>query len=554
MEAQISEYLNKKYSYESKAVRVAQMNKLTPLAISAKLWTALCRTQQDRTPIQNVATRLGTSLGYTDPLDAVKTGAEILAICQAQGWYTLELTRYGTYVIPNLPKEALIKTNFPVFKPNKWRTNHNGEDSIILGGGMKHHDQQQSYDVLNILQDIEWCIDTEVLRYEKNPKAKHHSQRTRADFNAVYNDLIGRGFYFKWRYDMRGRSYMHSYFVNYQSHEYDKALLSPRKKVVTKNLSNIKIAVANEAGQDKLLFEERIAWFDEQLAKGFNTEEFKYPILGRKALRAYALAEKGLPSNYMMGLDATASGLQIMSALIGCKTTAQACNLVYSGTREDLYTLVSDTMNKTLTPEDYVTRGVVKQPVMTHYYNSLEEPKKAFNEAQLEAFYDALDGLCPGAVDVMDTINAFWDKHTFEHSWTLPDGHRSVVPVVETVDTRVEVDELNHRRFAYIYKKNKPSRKSTSLVPNIVHSIDGYVAREMVRRCPFDIVHIFDCFYFYPDHMDEASRIYREILADIAQSNLLADILSEISGKNISIAKDNDDLHIDILASKYAIS
>ena len=99
-----------------------------------------------------------------------------------------------------------------------------------------------------------------------------------------------------------------------------------------------------------------------------------------------------------------------------------------------------------------------------------------------------------------------------------------------------------------------PSRKSTSLVPNIIHSVDAYVAREMVRRCPFDIVHIFDCFYFYPDNMDEASRIYREILADIAQSDLLADILSEISGKNISIAKDSDDLHIDILASKYAIS
>ena len=347
---------------------------------------------------------------------------------------------------------------------------------------------------------------------------------------------------------------MHSYFVNYQSHEYDKALLSPRKKVVSENLDNLKIAVANEAGHDKLLFEERIAWFDSQLKEGFDTEEFKYPLLGRKALRAYALAEQGLPSNYMMGLDATASGLQIMAALIGCKTTAKACNLIYSGTREDLYTLVADTMNSPLPPADYVNRNMVKQPVMTHYYNSLEEPRKAFNDVQLQAFYNALDGLCPGAVDVMDTINAFWNKRALEHSWTLPDGHRSVVPVIETVDKRVEIDELNHRRFAYIYKANKPSRKSTSLVPNIIHSVDGYVAREMVRRCPFDIAHIFDCFYFHPDNMQDASRIYREILADIAQSDLLADILSEISGKNISIAKESDDLHLDILASKYAIS
>jgi DNA-directed RNA polymerase len=258
-----------------------------------------------------------------------------------------------------------------------------------------------------------------------------------------------------------------------------------------------------------------------------------------------------------MSIDATASGLQIMSALSGCKATARVCNMINTGTREDVYQMIADKMNVRLNGKFRVTRKDVKKPCMTTFYNSLANPKQTFNKLQLKAFYATLDGLMPGAMEVMETINEFWDYDGDIHMWTLPDGHIARVPVTEMSDVRIEVDELDHRTFTYRYDKQQSSENYRSLVANIVHSVDGYVAREMVRRCHamgIELVHIHDCFVFSPDYLQTVSQMYREILAQIADSDLLSNILSEISGTYIPVTKMSDDLSKDILNSEYMLS
>jgi hypothetical protein len=163
----------------------------------------------------------------------------------------------------------------------------------------------------------------------------------------------------------------------------------------------------------------------------------------------------------------------------------------------------------------------------------------------------------PGAMHIMEDINACWQYDNDVHQWTLPDGHVSRVTVTEMTDTRIEVDELNHRTFTYRYNKQQPSENYRSLVANIIHSVDGYVAREMVRRNHYEgteLVHIHDCFVFTPDAMQDVARHYREIMAEIADSDLLADILSEITGETVTISKISDDLSNDILNSEYMLS
>ena len=258
-----------------------------------------------------------------------------------------------------------------------------------------------------------------------------------------------------------------------------------------------------------------------------------------------------------MSIDATASGLQIMSALSGCKDTARVCNMINTGNREDVYQMIADKMNVRLNGKYGVTRKDVKKPCMTTFYNSLANPKQTFNKPQLKAFYATLDGLMPGAMEVMETINEFWDYDGDIHMWTLPDGHVARVPVTEMSDVRIEVDELDHRTFTYRYDKQQPSENYRSLVANIVHSVDGYVAREMVRRCHamgIELVHIHDCFVFSPDYLQFVAETYREILAQIADNDLLSDILSEISGTYIPVTKMSDDLSKDILNSEYMLS
>lgn len=515
-----------------------------------------------RKPIQGLATELGYALGYTDQIEAVKTGAELLSICHGD-LYDIYLTEDSTEIVPKhsineetMKRVAQLQFLPPMLqKPDDWTSNNNGgwlweKKSVILGKG-NHHEEYQAYDALNLLQSVPWTIDIPTYVDYENPNLAMNKDQ----YDRVITDYLGKEFYFVWRYDKRGRSYSSGYDLNVQSNEYGKAMLSLHNKQKVSRIENLKIAIANHAGHDRLTWGERIDWFNRQTT--FDTESFDEPILGAKAIRAYMDTKQGYTTGYVMSLDATASGLQVMAALSGCRDTAKACNMVDTGNREDVYQMVADKMNSLLGVNDNVTRNDVKKPLMTTFYNSLANPRESFNKRQLEAFYETLDGLLPGAMAVMETINNFWDYDADVHSWELPDGHIARVPVTEMDDCRIEIDELDHRTFTYRYEKQKASTNHRSLVANIVHSVDGYVAREMVRRAHaqgIELVHIHDCFVFSPDYLQTTSQLYREIMAEIASSDLLSDILSELSNTYIPVEKLTDDLPMYILASDYMLS
>jgi hypothetical protein len=69
-----------------------------------------------------------------------------------------------------------------------------------------------------------------------------------------------------------------------------------------------------------------------------------------------------------------------------------------------------------------------------------------------------------------------------------------------------------------------------------------------------ELVHIHDCFVFSPNYLQIVCQTYREILAEIANSDLLSDILSEISGKYVPVTKHSTDLAKEILNSQYMLS
>ena len=76
-----------------------------------------------------------------------------------------------------------------------------------------------------------------------------------------------------------------------------------------------------------------------------------------------------------MSIDATASGLQIMTVLSGCKNTAKLVNCIDPNKRYDIYSEVVKLMNKQLKKPNQVSRPIIKDVVMTHYYNSKAKPK-----------------------------------------------------------------------------------------------------------------------------------------------------------------------------------
>lgn len=323
-------------------------------------------------------------------------------------------------------------------------------------------------------------------------------------------------------------------------------------------LEYILIDLANNFGLDKLTWKERITWTldnESNLVSMIDQADNKFLFI--KGIDALKDAKKGNPTGFIMGLDSTASGLQIMATLIGCHKTASNVNLVNTGNREDIYTKIANEMNKL--PNINVTRSDVKKPIMTTYYGSKAQPKSVFGEdtPELEAFYKVLDNELPGAQEVMNDIQQCWNSLALEHKWTLPDGHIAKIKVEEAVDKRIEIDELNHARLHYRAYINKPSKYGTSLAANIVHSIDGYIVREMVREANkqgFQLATIHDSFWTSPNYMNNVRNTYNNILANIANSNLLEDILNEITNHKGKLKKYSTNLSKEILNSNYSLS
>ena len=319
----------------------------------------------------------------------------------------------------------------------------------------------------------------------------------------------------------------------------------------------LKIDIANCFGLDRVSWADRMHWVDNNEPDlEAQAPQAKNQVLYRKAVRALRTTQQGKPTNHIMGLDATASGLQIMGALSGCHETAKAVNLIDTGVRQDVYGTVATHMN-TL-PNVNVDRDVIKKPVMTVFYGSTAQPKNILGEGPaLIAFYQTLQEKLTGAYDLMGVLQSYWQPMAQYHQWTLPDGHVARVPVTQTEEKNLEIDELDHLKFAYRAKIISPKIQSRSLAANIVHSIDGWIVRQLVLKARKDgywLAPIHDCFYTSPNNMDQVRANYLKIMQWLARSDLIARILTEISGKQVVYYKQDYNLDKYMVNAEYALS
>lgn len=509
-------------------------------------------------PIQAIAGILGHIARIEHSEEAFDWGMLLLKECAESGLYQFQQIEDEWYVYPNIVLSKQIKQKIERLqylppmksKPIPWTNNVNGgwlfeNKHLILGNKFKKHNLPVAYDVINKLQALEWEIDTNTYKIEKQTNRAMNKQK----FLRVIKEFIGIPFHFVWRYDCRGRSYSSGYDLNLQSNEYGKSLLSLHNKELITELGepNLYIAIANHAGMDHLTWEDRYDWAKTKLLDSINWKE---PILGRKAVRALMATKTGIPTGYVMSLDATSSGLQVMAALSGCVQTAMQVNMVNPDKRVDAYNTIAIEMGKHLSKP--VPRKIIKEAAMTHFYNSRARPKRLLSDTELKAFYAVIEGFLPGADRVMDAINECWNSEATSHEWVMPDGHNVYVPVVEATNGIYSDAEFGDIPLRWLHQTT--SENYRSLCPNIIHSVDGYVAREMVRRCKFQLSHVHDCFVFNPNYLQDVTRTYREIMAEIAKSNLLEDILRQITGNNTYLFSKDEDISQHILNSSYMLS
>jgi len=249
----------------------------------------------------------------------------------------------------------------------------------------------------------------------------------------------------------------------------------------------LKIDIANQYGLDKKSFKQRIAWVDSVKNLRSKVYQAEKPAQYLAAVMALEDAYAGVPSGHLVGLDACSSGVTILGILIGCHVTSANTGVI-GQKRMDMYAQCTEQMNSLLNADVTVSRSDAKSASMTHFYGSKATPKRIFGEDtdELMAFYQAQEMVAPGACFMMRELLASWQPYALKHAHTLPDGYHSVVPVLQKMKAKIEIDELAHTTLTYIYEDNIGSEKGLAVAANITHAVDAFLVRETVRRCNYD--------------------------------------------------------------------
>ena len=248
----------------------------------------------------------------------------------------------------------------------------------------------------------------------------------------------------------------------------------------------LKIDIANNYGHDKMLWKDRIAWFDQNCDKLEDlAKQASETALYSAGVRAYRNIEKGGINHYPISLDATSSGIQILSCLTGDRKGASLCNVVDAGKRQDGYTVMYNHMLEKVGGTAKIERDDVKKAVMTAFYGSEAVPKEVFGEgALLETFEETMEENAPGAWDLNKAMLDLWDPEALMYRWVMPDNFHVNIKVMGMESQNVHFLD---KPYEVTYSVNKALERGRSLGANMTHSIDGMIVREMGLRCNYNL-------------------------------------------------------------------
>ena len=349
-------------------------------------------------------------------------------------------------------------------------------------------------------------------------------------------------------------------------------------------LKYLKIDIANCYGLDKKSYQERIDYVNgntiEDLIQNEENAESMYEY--RNAIEAYMEStELGKPVEHITYLDCTNQALQLYAVLTSCKDTAYLCNISSGDELTDAYGELANAMNE-LTGLDIFDRNNCKKALMTTLYgkmdgeseiityfleNGIVYDDKITDEEIKTTFQTAMRVIAPHAMRAMDVLQSLNHTEIDTYYWTMPDGFKVKYDVKSTQKLDISCKTKSGVKFHFdrdvqIYKGSEFNR---GMSPNVIHSVDGYVAREMIRRMtqpcakfnrnyPAFITSIHDAFGTHPNNAEEMTYHYTNIMCELNESNLLQDIMSQISGKNMLSIKKNTLTNDMIKASIYKLS
>lgn len=431
--------------------------------------------------------------------------------------------------------------------------------------------QSQSVcDAINALQDVPYRLRTSLTngileQYKVQDKwFNERGQFMTGEWSKFIADMrlaqeVGT-FYFPVACDDRGRMYETSAYIKYQGDKFQKSMLefADKQHCTDEGLTYLAIAIVNELHSDKIEFNDAVAWFDSHTMEELQAMAVGNPI-AETLVADYIDAEDGKPIGTITHWDATNSGLQFYALLGADRQTASLCNVFDTGVIADAYKALATALNKA-TGTDSFNRSNVKNAFMVFLYGSMAKnilykiedkkngvtngiaeffPADWSEEMMWTSFTNAMEEIAPAAITLMNLIYSYNIEGQTKFCWTMPDGYK-----VETTSTVSYSDADKQIRGWFLDTNGKTheghtsvileeyNKFSRSLAPNVIHSVDAYFGREVIRRLAalgIQVSFIHDSFGVHPNHAATLHQTVREVAADIVNSNLLVDILSQIN-------------------------
>lgn len=309
------------------------------------------------------------------------------------------------------------------------------------------------------------------------------------DFQLQWNTMTlkpGDEFYLGHFEDFRGRIYCKGHILTYQGTDFQKSLIRCQPYQVEpllewdgerSSLDWLRMDVARSYGLDKATWAERLHWtYDYPEYQQGAKEHFLY----KSAWEALQLAERGLPIDHVISLDATASGIQCLSLMAQDAASAMAVNLG-SDCVNNPYQRVTDEMAS-------YPYEPVKQAVMTSFYESVATPQNLFGE-DYDKFVAAASKMLPGPWAMKDAIASCMDCRS-DYRWVMMDGYEVHMEVTESIECGMDIGGGHMMNWR---EHRKAAVKTKGLTANVTHSLDALVLREVLRRTH-------TAYAWYPEH------------------------------------------------------
>ena len=243
-----------------------------------------------------------------------------------------------------------------------------------------------------------------------------------------------KAIYFPYQLDFRGRLYAAPQLLNPQGSDSAKGLLTfaVGKPIESQEAADwLAIHVANTAGHDKLSFEDRIKWTEDNtpMIRAIADDPIEYRKLWTEADSPFCFLAAcfewtefkrqgfGYMSSLPIAQDGTCSGLQHYFAMLRDSVGGSAVNLVPADKPQDIYRVVAEKVIEVLesyTPEnvpmeDYIlaqewlssnliNRKITKRAVMTLPYGSTLYTAKEYIRDYVEEVREKNPELVPWAL------------------------------------------------------------------------------------------------------------------------------------------------------------